>query len=64
MPAKIVKTLDEILAAMEAAPPPTPDDVCVAADGARLDTPKKLRAWIDEVNVARLAAQARGEYTG
>jgi hypothetical protein len=64
MPAKLVRTLPEMLAEMEAGPPPTPDDVCVAADGTRLDTPEKVRAWIDEVNIARLAAQARGEYTG
>jgi hypothetical protein len=64
MPAKLVRTLHEMLAEMEAGPPPTPDDVCVAADGTRLDTPEKVRAWIDEVNIARLAAQGRGEYTG
>jgi hypothetical protein len=61
MPAKIVRTLDEILAYMETGPPPTPDDVCVDAEGRRLGTPEKLRAWIDEVNEARAAALARGE---
>jgi hypothetical protein len=64
VPAKLVRSLDEMLAAMEASPAPTPDDVCVAADGTRLDTPEKVRAWIDDVNVARLAAQAQGAEIG
>jgi hypothetical protein len=52
--------LDEVFAAMQVAPLPTPDDVCVAADGTRLDTPEKILAWVNEVNAARAAAQARG----
>jgi hypothetical protein len=58
--AKVVRTLEEVFAAVEAAPPPTPDDVCIAADGTRLDNPEKVLAWVNEVNAGRAAAQARG----
>lgn len=33
--------------------PPTHDDVCITADGHRLDTPEKLRAWLHEFNARR-----------
>lgn len=33
--------------------PPTPDDVCVTADGRRLDTPEKIIAWVHEYNSNR-----------
>lgn len=29
--------------------PPTPDDVTILRDGTRLDTPAKVRAWVDEL---------------
>ncbi len=32
---------------------PTPDEVCVTADGRRLDTPDKLIAWLEELNASR-----------
>jgi hypothetical protein len=32
---------------------PTPDEVCVTADGRRLDTPEKLIAWLEELNATR-----------
>jgi hypothetical protein len=58
-----VRTFQEVAEAFEVAPPPTADDVCVAADGTRLDTPEKVRVWIDEVNAGRAAAQARSAGT-
>ena len=50
VPAKLVRTLDEMLAAMEAAPPPTPDDVTITADGRRIDSREKALAWVAEMN--------------
>lgn len=38
---------------MRNAPPPTADDVTILADGRRLDTPEKVRAWVDELNAER-----------
>ncbi|MFT3854160.1 MAG: hypothetical protein QM733_15670 [Ilumatobacteraceae bacterium] len=32
---------------------PTADEVCVATDGRRLDTPEKLLAFLDELNATR-----------
>ena len=61
MAAKPVLTLEQLFQAIKAGAPPTADDVCVAADGRRLGTPEKVRAWIDELNMGRAAAQARGE---
>lgn len=59
MAAKPVLTLGELFEAIKAGEPPTPDDVSVAADGTRLDTPEKVMAWIEEVNLARAAAQRK-----
>lgn len=41
--------VDELEAAMRRGGPPTRDDVTVLADGTRLDTPAKSRAWIDGI---------------
>jgi hypothetical protein len=30
--------------------PPTSDDVCITADGRRLDTPEKVIAFLEELN--------------
>jgi len=46
------------------AAPRTPDDVTVLADGRRLDTPEKVRAWVDEVNAGRAAEQAAAAVDG
>jgi hypothetical protein len=40
--------------------PPTDDDVSITIDGRRLDTPKKVIAFIEEINAER-AAQARDD---
>jgi hypothetical protein len=50
MPAKLVRTLDEMLAAMEVAPPPTPDDMTITDDGRRIDSREKALAWVTEMN--------------
>ena len=36
--------------------PPTADDVSIALDGTRLDTPSKLIAYLEQINAARDAA--------
>lgn len=53
MPARLVRTFDEIAELMRTAPPPTADDVTILADGRRLDTPEKVRAWVHEMNAER-----------
>lgn len=42
-------TLDEIQAALEKAPPRTPDDVSITLDGRRLDSKEAVLAWCAEV---------------
>lgn len=37
--------------------PPTDDDVSIALDGRRLDTPEKVIAYLDEINRDRVAAE-------
>ena len=37
--------------------PPTDDDVPIALDGRRLDTPEKVIAYLEEINRNRVAAQ-------
>lgn len=39
--------------------PPTDDDVPIALDGTRLDTPAKLIAYLNEINASRQAAAQR-----
>lgn len=36
--------------------PPTEDDVSITRDGRRLDTPDKVRAFIEEINAGQAAA--------
>jgi hypothetical protein len=36
--------------------PPTVDDVPIAADGTLLDTPAKVRAYVDELNRRRVTS--------
>lgn len=36
--------------------PPTADDVPIALDGTRLDTPSKLIAYLEEINATRKAS--------
>jgi hypothetical protein len=36
--------------------PPTDDDVPISRDGRRLDTPAKVRAFLDEINARRADA--------
>jgi len=33
--------------------PPTADDVCIAIDGERLDTPDKVRSFVERINRER-----------
>lgn len=47
-------TAEEFFAGMR---PPTSDDVPIALDGTRLDTPEKLIAYLDEINARREADQ-------
>jgi len=49
-----IRELD--LAALGGMRPPTADDVPIALDGTRLDTPAKLVAYLEEINAAREAA--------
>lgn len=42
-----------------AARPPTDDDVPIALDGTRLDTPEKVIAYLAEINAARADAHPR-----
>ena len=35
--------------------PPTADDVPITLDGERLDSPEKVRAFLDQLNAARHA---------
>jgi hypothetical protein len=39
--------------------PPTDDDVPIALDGTRLDTPAKVIAYLEQINARRDAAQRR-----
>ncbi len=39
--------------------PPSDDDVPIALDGTRLDTPTKLIAYLNEINASRQAAAQR-----
>lgn len=41
------------------AQPPTDDDVPIALDGTRLDTPAKVIAYLREINDARVADERR-----
>jgi hypothetical protein len=46
--------------AFEHAPEPTEDDVCITHDGRRLDSPEKVRAFLDELNASLAAERAAG----
>lgn len=48
-------TLGQIAEGLRGAPPATGDDVPVALDGRRLDSPEKVRAWLLELDTARAA---------
>jgi len=50
---KTVYRKGELNELFEAALPATADDVCITADGRRLDTPEKVIAWVEELNAAR-----------
>ena len=64
MAAEVVRTLEEIDAAMRNAPPATPDDVPIDLDGTPLDTREKLTEWAKGYHLALTEAKARGEYVG
>jgi len=53
----LVRSFDEIAEMMRNAPPATADDVTILADGRRLDTAEKVRAWVDEMNAERASEQ-------
>jgi hypothetical protein len=56
--AQLVRTFREMAEAFEHAPPPTDDDVCITLDGRRLDSPEKVRAFLDELNASVAAERA------
>jgi hypothetical protein len=41
--------VEELKADMRRGGPPTSDDVTILRDGTRLDTPAKMRAWVNEL---------------
>ena len=51
--APIVRTAEQWVAWAKELPPPTDTEVTVLADGRRLDTPEKVRAWCDEFAAER-----------
>lgn len=55
-----VRTFQEVAEAFEHAPEPTEDDVCITHDGRRLDSPEKVRAFLDELNASLAAERAAG----
>ena len=56
MGAKPVLTGDELVERLRHAPPPTPDDVSITADGRRLDSAEAVRAWWAELEAERAKA--------
>ncbi len=58
MAAQWVRTFREVAEAFEHAPPPSEDDVCITNDGRRLDSPEKVRAFLDELNASVAAERA------
>ena len=40
--------------------PPTDDDVPIALDGTRLDTPEKVRSYLEAINERRVAVRRGG----
>ena len=46
-------TREQIREMFSGLPPPTADDVPITRDGRRLDTPDKVRAFLDELNARR-----------
>ena len=53
--AKVVVSGDEWARRAAAAPPPTPDDCTITADGRRIDTRDKMLDWLIETGA--LAAE-------
>ncbi|MGH9123683.1 MAG: hypothetical protein ACRDZ8_03015 [Acidimicrobiales bacterium] len=53
--AKPVLSFDELAELVRDAPPPTPDDVSITADGRRLDTKDKVLAFLAEIEAERAA---------
>lgn len=66
MPARPIRTSEEMCELLRSAPPPTPDDVWVTRDGRRLDTADKVRAHIEQLNaeIAREDRERRGDGAG
>ncbi len=56
MSTSLVRSFEEVAEMMRNAPPPTADDVTILADGRRLDSAEKVRAWVDEINAERVGA--------
>lgn len=54
-------SFEEWASRVNAAPPPTPDDVTILKDGRRLDTPEKVIAWVHELAAERASEQATGD---
>jgi hypothetical protein len=56
-----VMTAEELIERMRLAGPPTADDVPVAFDGRRLDSPEAVKAWLADLAARRAAAGANGD---
>ncbi len=54
-------TLEQLMEGLVDADPPTADDVPVTRAGRRLDSPAKVRAWLDELNAARAAERGAAD---
>jgi len=54
-------TAEELIERMRHAGPPTTDDVPVAFDGRRLDSPEAVKAWLADLAARRAAAGADGD---
>jgi hypothetical protein len=54
--APILLTAEELIERMRRADPPTADDVPIAFDGRRLDSPEAVRAWLIDLAARRAAA--------
>lgn len=61
MAATPVMTAEELIERMRHAGPPTVDDVPVAFNGRRLDSPEVVIAWCADLAARRAAAGANGD---
>jgi hypothetical protein len=60
MAAQPVMSAEELVDRMRHASPPTNDDVPIAFDGRRLDSPEAIQEWLADLAARRAAADADG----